>query len=71
MCSVHYSKMLTPTSRIEENTYYYEFVCDEHSDLPSNKKFEGTNIGHGSIAFVVTGGYMTMMKSDGTWVIIS
>lgn len=67
MVSVHYSKLLTTTSEISENTYYYEFDIDSTSDLPSNMIYNGTNIAHGSVAFSINDGKMFKVNSSGEW----
>ncbi len=57
--------------REEENKgplVYYEFNCDEESDLPTNPAVNGEEIAQGSIAWVISTGEFYGYTSTGSWV---
>lgn len=47
---------------------YYEFNCDEVSDLPINPAVDGEEIAQGSIAWVISTGEFYGYTSTGSWV---
>lgn len=68
MVTVRKSKLLTPTSVIPENTYYYEFDCDTIAELPT-ATYEGTNVAHGSLATIIANGRQYRINGEGEWCI--
>lgn len=68
MVTVRKSKLLTPTSVIPENTYYYEFDCDTIAELPT-ATYQGTNVAHGSLATIIANGRQYRINGEGEWCI--
>lgn len=68
MVTVRKSELLTPTSVIPENTYYYEFDCDTIAELPS-ATYQGTNVAHGSLATIIANGRQYRINGEGEWCI--
>ena len=68
MVTVRKSKLLTPTSVIPENTYYYEFDCDTIAELPT-ATYQGTNVAHGSLATIIENGRQYRINGEGEWCI--
>lgn len=68
MVTVRKSELLTPTSVIPENTYYYEFDCDTIAELPT-ATYQGTNVAHGSLATIIANGRQYRINGEGEWCI--
>lgn len=66
MVTVRKSKLLSTSSVIAENTYYYEFDVDTVDELP-DPYYNGTNVAHGSKATIINSGEIYRINGDGEW----
>lgn len=66
MVTARKSKLLVTNSTIQPNTYYYEFNVDTIAELPT-ATYQGTNVAHGSIAYIITTGQFYVLAGDGKW----
>lgn len=66
MVTVRKSKLLATSSTIKPNTYYYEFNVDTIAELPT-ATYHGSNVAHGSIAYIITTGQFYVIAGNGNW----